>query len=104
MPVSLCLFLCFHPREAVGSDFVNQIFFDGVDVAVVYIGVEVVAFDDDVELAFDAADVFEVWVALGFGFGAGVFNAGFADDDVVAYDVPLCFVGDVVQRLGRLSE
>ena len=104
MPVSLCLLLFFHPCEAVGSDFVNQIFFDGVDVAVVDIGVEVVAFDDDVEFTFDGADVFEVGVALGFGFCAGVFDAGFSNDDVVADDVPLCFIGDEVECFSGLSE
>ena len=107
MPVSLCLLLLlffFHPREAVGGDFVNQILFDGVDVAVVDIGVEVVAFDDDVKLAFDGADVFEVRVALGFGFRAGVFDARFTDDDVIADDMPLCFIGDAVECFGGLSE
>ncbi len=46
----------------------------------------------------------EVRVALGFGFGAGVFNAGFTDDAVVTNDVPFDFVSDEWQCFGRLPE
>ena len=105
LPVHLFFaFVLVEPSEAVGGDLVDQIFFDGVDVAVMDVGIEIVAFDDDVVSAFNRADVFEVRVALGFGLGAGRFNASLAGDDVIAHDVPLRFVGDEVECFGGLSE
>ena len=59
------------------------------------VGIKVVALNNDMVSTFDRADVFEVWVTFCLCLSAGRFNAGFADDGVVAHDMPLCFVSDM---------
>lgn len=81
----LVFFAC---GEAVGCDFGDFLLMDGVDVAVVDIGFDVAAFDDNGLFGGDGAVVFEVGFALGDGFFAGVFEAIDTDDGVVADDVP----------------
>ena len=69
---------------------------DGVDVAVVHIGVEIGTFDDDVVLALNYTAVLKVSFALRGRFLTHFFNCCVAVDRKVTHNVPFDAADDKI--------